>query len=160
MKARTILGSLIGLCAAVAISYAADGGANPQLGTWKLNEAKSKFMPGATKNSTVVYAAAPNDMIKITVDGTDKDGKAVHNEWVGKFDGKDYPVTGPDQTFDMRSYKVVNPNTLDMTVKKGGKVMGGGTVVVSADGKTRTVTTKVSDPAMSGWNATAVYDKQ
>src|SRR5262245_20547087 len=133
MKARTILGSLIGVCTAVAISYAAD--TNPQLGTWKLNEAKSKFGPGATKNSKVVYAAAPNDMIKITVDGTDKDGKAVHNEWVGKFDGKDYAVTGPDQTFDMRSYKMVNPNTLDMTVKKGGKVLGTGTIVVSADGK-------------------------
>lgn len=158
MKARTILGSLIGLCAAVAISYAADG--NPQLGTWKLNEAKSKFNPASTKNSTVVYAAAPNDMIKITVDGTDKDGKAVHNEWVGKFDGKDYPVTGSDQTFDMRSYTQPNPNTLEMTVKKGGKVVGSGTVVVSADGKTRTVTTKVSDPKLAGFNATAVYDKQ
>ena len=157
MKARTILGSLVAVCAAAAISYAAD--ANPQLGTWKLNEAKSKFNPGATKNTTVVYAAAPNDMIKITVDGTDKDGKAVHNEWVGKFDGKDYPVTG-DQTFDMRSYKLVNPNTLDMTVKKGGKAVGTGTIVVSADGKTRTVTTKVSDPALAGFNATAVYDKQ
>src|SRR5262245_6902152 len=157
MKARTILGSLAALCTAVAISYAAD--ANPQLGNWKLNEAKSKFNPGATKNSTVVYAAAPNDMIKITVDGTDKDGKAVHNEWVGKFDGKDYPVTG-EQTFDARSYKQVNPNTLEMIVKKGGKAVGSGTIVVSADGKTRTVTTKVSDPALSGFNATAVYDKQ
>ena len=157
MKTRTILGSLVGLCAAVAISYAAD--ANPQMGTWKLNEAKSNFKPGATKNTTVVYAPAPNDMVKITVDGTDKDGKAVHNEWVGKFDGKDYPVTG-EQTFDMRSYKQVNPNTLDMTVKKGGKVVGSGTIVVSADGKTRTVTTKVSDPALSGFNATAVYDRQ
>ena len=158
MKARTILGSLVGLCAAVAISYAAD--ANPQLGTWKLNEAKSKFNPNSTKNTMVVYSAAPNDMIKITVDGTDKDGKAVHNEWVGKFDGKDYPVTGSDMTFDMRSYKQPNPNTLEMTVKKGGKVVGSGTVVVSADGKTRTVTTKVSDPALSGFNATAVYDRQ
>jgi len=158
MKARTFLGTLVGFCAAVAISYAAD--TNPQLGTWKLNEAKSKFVTGATKNTTVVYAAAPNDMIKITVDGTTKDGKAVHNEWVGKFDGKDYPVTGPDQTFDVRSYKQPNPNTLEMTVKKGGKVVGSGTVVVSADGKTRTVTTKVSDPALASWNATAVYDKQ
>jgi hypothetical protein len=157
MKARTILGSLAALCTAAAISYAAD--ANPQMGTWKLNEAKSKFNPGATKNSMVVYAPAPNDTVKITVDGTDKDGKAVHNEWVGKFDGKDYPVTG-DQTFEARSYKQVNPNTLEMTVKKGGKVVGGGTIVVSADGKTRTVTTKVSDPSLAGYNATAVYDRQ
>ena len=31
---------------------------------------------------------------KVTVDGTDSDGKPVHNEWTGKYDGKDYPVTG------------------------------------------------------------------
>ena len=156
MRTRTILASLAIFCASLAISFAAD---SPQMGTWKLNEAKSKFNAGATKNTTVVYAPAPNDMVKITVDGTDKDGKAVHNEWVGKFDGKDYPVTG-EQTFDMRSYKMVNPNTLEMTVKKGGKAVGSGTIVVSADGKTRTVTTSVTDPKLSGFNATAVYDRQ
>lgn len=41
------------------------------MGTWKLNEAKSKFVAGATKNNTVVYEAAGN-MTKITVDGVDR----------------------------------------------------------------------------------------
>jgi hypothetical protein len=157
MKSKTILGSLVAFCAAVAISFAAD--ANPNMGTWKLNEAKSKFAAGAQKNHTVVYSAAPNDMIKVTVDGTDKDGKAQHNEWVGKFDGKDYPVTG-DPNFDARSYKVVDAQTLDMTVKKGGKVLGTGKIVVSADGKSRTVTTTATDPKMTTFNNTAVFDKQ
>ena len=157
MKTRTILASLVISCTVLATSLAED---SPQLGTWKLNEAKSKFAPGAVKNSSVVYAAAPNDMVKITVDGVDKDGKALHNEWVGKFDGKDYPVTGSDLTFDMRSYKMVNPNTLEMTVEKAGKVVGTGTIVVSADGKTRTVTTNTTDPKMAAYSATAVYDRQ
>jgi hypothetical protein len=34
------------------------------------------------------------DNVKITVDGADRDGKPTHNEWTGKFDGKEYPVTG------------------------------------------------------------------
>jgi len=37
MKLRTILGFLVAFCTAVAISYAADS--NPNMGTWKLNEA-------------------------------------------------------------------------------------------------------------------------
>jgi hypothetical protein len=47
-----------------------------------------KFGPGATKNSTVVYEAA-GDSVKVTTDGTSGDGKPVHTEWTGKFDGKD-----------------------------------------------------------------------
>jgi hypothetical protein len=67
-----------------ALSFADD----PQMGTWKLNETKSKFAPGATKNHTVIYEAA-GDNVKITVDGTDKEGKSTHNEWTGKFDGRE-----------------------------------------------------------------------
>jgi hypothetical protein len=45
--------------------------------------------------------------VKVTVDGTDGEGKALHSEWTGKYDGKDYPVTG-DPISDARSYKKIN----------------------------------------------------
>jgi len=125
------------------------------VGPWKLNEGKAKFSAGATKNQTVVYAPA-GDMVKVTVDGVDKDGKAVHNEWTGKFDGKDYPVTG-EPNYDTRSYTSAGHHTMSMTIKKAGKVIATGSIAVSADGKTRTVTTMGSEPAM---NNTAVYDRQ
>ena len=60
-----------------------------------------KFAPGAVKNLTVVYTAV-GDNYKCVVDGVDGAGKPSHNEWTGKFDGKDYPVTG-DPTADARS---------------------------------------------------------
>lgn len=129
---------------------------NPHMGTWKLNEAKSKFA-GTLRNHTVVYEAA-GDQIKITVDGVDN-GKTIHHEWTGKFDGKDYPVTG-EANSDARSYKVVDKNTLDMTQKKGGKVIGTGSITLSADGKTRTVTTHATDPQGKKVTNVAVYDKQ
>ena len=62
---------------AVALSFmalAACFAANPHMGTWKLNEAKSKLVPGMGKNTTVVYAEQ-GDKIKVTVEGVDKDGK-------------------------------------------------------------------------------------
>ena len=106
----------------------------------------------------MVYAPA-GDMVKVTVDGTDKDGKAVHNVWTGKFDGKDYPVTG-EQAYDARSYTKVDDHNMNMTSKKGGAVIGTGKIAVSADGKSRTVTTMATDPKMTAMNNTAVYDKQ
>lgn len=131
---------------------------SPQMGTWKLNDAKSKFSPGATKNQTVVYEAA-GDSVKVTVDGVDGEGNPSHNEWTGKFDGKFYAVTG-DPTSDMRSYRKINDNTLALTAKKDDKVTLTGRIVVSADGKTRTVTTTGTDSKGKPVSNTAVYDKQ
>ncbi|MDQ3173573.1 MAG: hypothetical protein M3Q91_07675 [Acidobacteriota bacterium] len=154
MKARMIVLTLALYFVAAAVCFASD----VQMGTWKLNEAKSKLAPGVSKNSTVVYEVA-GDNVKVTVDGTDRDGKPTHNEWTGKFDGKDYPVTG-DPDSDARSYKQVNARTLALTVKKGGKVTVTGRIAVSADGKTRTVTTRGTDPQGKKFKTIAVYDKQ
>jgi hypothetical protein len=154
MKTKTLGLTFILCLAAGAFSFGAD---DPMMGTWKLNEAKSKIASGAPKNSTVVYAAA-GDQIKVTVDGTDAEGKPIHSEWTGKFDGKDYAVTG-DATADMRAYKKEGKNTLEMTNKKDGKVTSTGTVVVSADGKTRTVTIHTTDAKGAKTTTTGVYDK-
>lgn len=155
MKKRTTVLTLAAVFAAVLAGFAA---ANPNMGTWKLNEAKSKIAAGAPRNNTVVYAAA-GDSVKVTVDGVDGNGTPAHNEWTGKFDGKDYPVTG-DPTSDTRAYKRVNARTLAMTFKKGGKVTQTGRIVVSADGKSRTVTLSATDATGKKTRTTAVYDKQ
>ena len=130
---------------------------NAQIGTWKLNEAKSRIPAGANKNHTVVYEAAGADT-KVIVDGTDANGAAVHNEWTGKFDGKDYPVIG-DPTSDMRAYRRVGARTLAMTIKKGGKVTVTGRITVTANGKSRTVMTTGTDAMGKKFKTTAVYDK-
>src|SRR3989442_7465165 len=124
MKAKTIVLTMALCFVAAAVCLADDA----FTGTWKLNEAKSKLTPGGPKNNLVVYEAA-GDSVKITVDGTDSDGKPTHNEWTGKFDGKDYPVTG-DPSSDARSYKMVNDHTLSFTNKKDGKVTLTGRIVV------------------------------
>jgi hypothetical protein len=154
MKAKRITLTLALCFIAAAVCFASD----VQIGTWKLNEAKSKFAPGASKNLTVVYEAV-GDNVKVTVDGTDGAGKPTHNEWTGKLDGKDYPVTG-DPSSDARSLKKVDDHTFELTVKKDGKVTINGQIVVSADGKVRTVTTSSTDSTGKKVKNTAVYDKQ
>jgi hypothetical protein len=154
MKTKTI-GLTLAVCfLGGAVCFAAD----PQMGTWKLNEAKSKLRPGTEKVTTVVYKNMFGK-VTATVDGVDAKGKATHNEWSGKFDGKDYPVTG-DPTSDARSYKKINDRTMEFIVKNHGTVTITGRIVVSADGKSRTVTTSGTDAKGKTFQSTALYDKQ
>ena len=154
MKARSVFLTLVLCLLAGAVCFASD----TQMGTWKLNEAKSKIAAGTSKNSTVVYEAA-GDSVKVTLDGNGPDGKATHSEWTGKFDGKDYPSTG-NANEDMRSIKQIDDHTLHVVSKKGGKVVLTAHVVVAADGKSRTVTTDGTDAQGKKYKSTAVYDKQ
>jgi hypothetical protein len=152
MKIKTIGLTLLLSLAAGAMCFA-----NPNLGTWKLNEGKSKFDAGAAKGETVVWATA-GDQVKVTVDGTTADGKKMHTEWTGKVDGKDYPLTG-DAMADSRAFKMSGENTTEITSKKDGKVVGTGKIVVAADGKSRTVTSTMTNAKGEKVTFSAVYDK-
>jgi hypothetical protein len=154
MKIRTIGLTLAFSFLAGAVCLAAD----PQMGTWNLNESKSKITPGTLKNTKVVYSSMFGQL-KVKSDGIDAAGKPIHIEWSGKLDGKDYPVTG-DPNSDTRSYTRVNERTLTTTNKKNGKVRVTGQVVVSADGKTRTVTISGTTPKGKKFKNVAVYEKQ
>ena len=154
MKTKTIFFAAV-LCFFATLAFAAD---NPNMGTWKLNEAKTKMPAGLPKNNTVTYEAV-GDSIKVTVDGVDGAGKPTHNEWTGKFDGKDYPLTG-DSSADSRAYKTINGNTTELTNKKDGKVTLTGKIIIAPDGKTRTITVSGNDPKGKKVAYTAFYDKQ
>ena len=155
MKTKTI-GLTLALCFfAGAACFAAD---DPQMGTWKLNETKSKTAPDTEKLSTVVYEAV-GDQVKCTIDGTDASGKPIHNEWTGNFDVKYYAVTG-DPTSDMRSYKKISDRILAFTVKKDGKTTVTGRIVVAADGKSRMVTAHGADEQGKKSTEKAAYDKE
>jgi hypothetical protein len=154
MKIRTI-GLTLAFCV---LEGAACFAADPQMGTWKLNETKSKITPGTLKNTQVVYSSMLGQ-VKIKADGIDANGKPSHTEWSGKFDGKDYAVTG-DSNSNARSYTKVNERTLATSSKKNGKVTVSGQIVVSADGKSRTVTLNGTTPKGKKFKNVAVYDKQ
>lgn len=131
--------------------------ASPQMGTWKLNEAKSKLPAEMGKNTKVSYTDEKGQ-VKVTVDGVDKNGKPTHSVWVGRFDGKTYPVKG-NLPYDAVSYKVVDDRTNDITAMKEGKVFWSGQIAVAPDGKSRTVTIHGTDANGKKFHAKAVYDK-
>lgn len=152
MKPRMILLTLAFCLVGTLACFASD----PNLGTWKLDESKSKIPAGAPKNQNVVYTAT-GKMYTCVVDGVDGAGKPSHNEWTGMFDGKDYPLKG-DPSADTRAIKMVSANKYTLVNKKDGKPVTTGTIEISADGKTRTVATRAE--GSSGKPVTFVYDKQ
>ena len=155
MKRKTTLLALLISATAASLCFAGD---DAFMGTWKLNESKSKIPPATSHNNTVVYAQSGND-VTITGDGVDGSGKAVHQVWTGKFDGKDYAAKG-SPTHDMRAYTKVDAHTLTYTLIKDGKKLGHGKVVVAADGKSRTVTETMPGADGKPVNATSVFDKK
>jgi len=154
-KNRTPLVALALLLTATAVTFAA----NPLTGAWKLNEDKSKFAPGASKNTMVTYAGAKGDMIRCTADGVDKNGKAIHWTWVGKFDGQPYKIKG-SPSFDTLTYKPVNDRTNKTTAIKDGKMVMTGTITVAKDGKSRAVILTGTDAKGKKVTDTTYYDKQ
>ena len=153
MRTKTVsLGALLSVAAA-AMCFAG----NPTEGTWKLDESKSTFGDGAGKSTMVVWEKA-GDKEKCTVDGIDAAGKKFQTVWTGKLDGKDYPIKG-DAESDTRSFKLDGEHKLDMVSKKGGKTVGDGTIVVSEDGKTRTVKSTMTNAKGEKVTSTLAYDK-
>ena len=154
MKARTIVLTLALCFIGVTVCFAQ----SPFIGTWKLNEAKSTPAPGMPKNNSVVYEPQGIN-VKVTIDGTDGAGNGTHSEWTGQFDGKEYPVKG-DPNSDSRSYTRKGIHELDFVVKKGTTVTTTGRIVVSDDGKSRTVTSYGTDARGKKYISTAVYEQQ
>ena len=153
MRVRRVLFG-IALCLIAVACY----GADPTMGTWKLNATKSRIPKGAARNTTVVYEAAGDD-VKITIDGVDAEGKPTHDEWTGKFDGNDYPVTGNPQE-DARALKKINDYTYTVAVKKDGQRTATGRIVIDPDGKSRTVTIMRTGANGKMVTSRAVYDKR
>jgi hypothetical protein len=131
---------------------------NPNVGTWKMNLAKTKSSRPLWKSYTMTAEAQENG-IKVVQDWVDADGKPMHVTYAAKYDGKDYPVTGrPDA--DTMSFTRPHANTTDYVFKKSGKEAWRGQAVVSKDGKTRTDTGGGKDANGQASTYTIIMEKQ
>jgi hypothetical protein len=148
--------ALVFVLAVVAPCFAA-GDLN--IGTWKLDEAKSRIPAGARKDLTVVYRMT-GDNVKVTVDGVDSHGKPIHTEWTGKYDAQDYPITG-DPDSNTRSYARISDHTLDLNETERGRVTRVARIDISPDGKTLTVmTTELEGGTRIKGTTLQYYEKQ
>jgi hypothetical protein len=130
------------------------------LGTWKLNLAKSTFAPGTAPKSAIFTNVVAGAGIKSTSDSVRADGTAVHSEYTVVYDGKDNPIAGNSLNGDVAAGTRLDANTVKFIYKKGGKVTVTTTNVVSSDRKTYTITSKGTNTLGQMVDAVAVYDKQ
>ena len=151
-----VAGVLAAMLGAAVVAQSPDS----QVGTWKLNVAKSKYSPGPAPKSATTKIEAAGAGTKVIVDQTQADGTVRHWEVTANYDGKDSSITGNNPDADMLARTRVNATTIKTINKKGGKVTTTQTSTVSADGKTRTVTTTGMNAAGQEVKNVAVYDRQ
>ncbi len=153
-----VVGVVLG--SALLVAPATGQPSDPWIGTWKLNLAKSKYSPATPPKSSTVTVLAAEGGFKQTVDtvpGTF--GLPTHSEVFAKFDARDTPVSG-NPNADTSAYRKIDGRSYEVVSKKGGKVTLTSQVIISADGKTRTVTQTGTDAQGRAVKNTLVYDKQ
>jgi hypothetical protein len=134
---------------------------NANVGTWKVNLAKSKYTADhpAPKSLTVIFKEQPDGLILEAV-GEDAKGNPTKVHWAAKFDGKDYPSTGGADGADTVNLKKLDDNTIETTNKKNGQVVTSVRSVVSKDKKTRTSTWTGKDSRGNSETWIVVFDRQ
>jgi hypothetical protein len=136
MLMRTI--TLAGLLLVSAGAYAAD---NPFYGTWKSDLSKSHMTNKALIGQTLIVLIAPygdNGWSRVQIDVRDPSKSGREEHYSAKFDGRDYPTNGGDPR--VVALTRVDGRTVDQVIKRDGKITSRSRMVVSADGKTLTVT--------------------
>lgn len=147
---------LIVMLGAVVTVWAAT---DPAVGTWTLNLAKSKYIPGPPpKSQTRIYQEDAGGGIKATVKTVNPDGTSVVVIYPSNWDGKEYPVSGSPDT-DGIIMKKVDDRTSESLLKHAGAVIGVARRTISQDGKTMTIIYKgvVQGETV---NNVAVYEKE
>src|SRR5947208_385065 len=108
--------------------------ADPFIGTWKMNPAKSKYSPGpAPKSATLTYTQ-DGDWIVGKNDTVGADGAATTATNRYKRDGKDYPFRTANGDSGTTTVKALDANTAQATLKIGASTTTLRTVI-SQDGK-------------------------
>jgi hypothetical protein len=133
---------------------------DPFVGKWSMNAAKSKYSPGPVPKSVTSTYEAAGKGYKVAVRNEPAKGAIQEYSYTTNLDGADAKVTGNNPNADTIAVKRIDANTLELVNKKGGKVTTTQRNVVSADGRTRTVTTTGTDAQGQKVNNVAVFEKQ
>jgi hypothetical protein len=133
---------------------------DPLVGTWKLNVDKSTYTPGPPPRSGTVTYEAAGAGTRLINDNVQADGTKRHWEYTTDYDGKDNPVIGDNPYGETVARTRVDARTVRSVFKKGGKATTTQVSVLSADGKTRTVTSSGVNARGQSINQVAIYERQ
>jgi len=136
---------------------------NPQrFGTWKLDVAKSKYSPGPPPRLQTRKEEPSGDGIKVSVEGIAGNGSKIAYSYTAQYDGKDYTQKGigmPNGA-DTIALRRIDDQTIELTLKRKGKVVQNTRSVLSGDGRVLTFTSTGTNPAGQPTNVVSVWTKQ
>ena len=127
------------------------------LGTWNLNLARSRYTPGPPPKTESRSYVVDADGLKGIIRRTYADGRSETIEYLANYD-RVYPVTGAIG-YDAILLKRVDDRTAEATLTHAGKTFGYARRVVSADGKTMTISFR-SQSDQSTVDYVAVFEKE
>ena len=163
MKSQLLLNVAVSVAAAVVVAFvvpqAGAAQSDPMVGTWKLNVAKSKYNPGPGPRSLTAVVTPSGQGTVANTEGVNAQGMPTKTTLIIICDGQPHPVTGAPNV-DAISCRQPDPYTQNFTNMKGGRATTSGTLVVSRDGKTTTISTKGTTAAGQQVDNVAVYDRQ
>jgi len=150
------LGVLLTIGSAV---IAAGTDADPVVGTWKLNLAKSTFGGGPALKSQIRIYSQSAQGTTLKMKSVSADGKETSTHTTYRVDGKDYPTMGnPD--FDSLAGTQIDTNTTEFTLKRAGKAVGTIRRTVSKDGQTLTLNFVITNAKGVQLSQLSVFDRQ
>ena len=141
--------------------HAAQSASQPEqdrlIGTWELNVAKSKFVPGpAPISETRTYGRGPNG-VEGTIRRSFRDCRSERIEYISEYD-REYPVTGTE-AYDHILLKRVDSSTAEAVLSHAGKVYGTARRVIAQSGKTMTITLRTETASGTNIVNVALYEK-
>jgi hypothetical protein len=132
--------------------------ADPFVGTWKMNPAKSKFKTGAAPKEQNVTISESGGDLDIAVKGTAADGTPISTHYTVPSSGGTGKVI--ESPYEAVSGKRMSANERETSYSKGGKVVYTTHAKLSKDGRTLAVNSKGTNPAGQMVDGTVTYEKQ
>ena len=130
-----LVGAMLG--AVLSLSTGAAAQNSSFFGTWRQNLSKSKIARGAPqKDRLLVISPYGQDGWMRVVLNQNQRGEWVEEHYMVMLDGKDYPTMGNDPR--VVTAKRLNNGTVEISLKRDGKVSSVQLLTVSPDGKTLT----------------------
>ena len=134
--------------------------ADPTVGSWTLNVAKSRFLSGPAFRAETRTYVEQTDGVKVSIRTTEATGKVVTTEYLAAYDGQVHPVSGAGGPADAVALKKVNEYVAESILLHAGREVATTRRVVSSDLKTMTITYKGLDPRGQQVDYTLVYERK
>jgi hypothetical protein len=151
MRSTKLMLGLLGFAAALCA-------ANPFVGTWKMNPAKTTYKVGTAPKEQTVTVTEDGGTLMVKMVGTQADGKPISISYSAPATGGEGKIL-ESSPYDSITYKLKGKSEQEVTYKKGGKTVFTTHSKLSKDGKTRTSSTKGLNAAGQKVESVTVYDR-